>query len=105
MNLPTHLDMVMADGTVFKVPLPQIPDLGEFSLEGNWRVFHQFLACFDGTSNTSAIFYFDAHCWHLNSPADRELFWAQCQLLDSLTPSQEAIVALAGTTPAHATKH
>ena len=105
MIVPTYLTIDMVDGTSRKIPLPPIPDLAEFALQGNWRQFTQFLACFDGTSNTAAIFYYGTQCWHLNYPADRELFWRQCQFLDSLTPSQEAAVAFAGTTPAHVTKH
>lgn len=103
MNKPNPLALNLADGT--RVALPNLPDLVEFALPGNSRPFNQFLAVYDETTETAGLYYFETHIWHLHQPATRELFFAQCELLDSLTPSQEAAVAFAGTAPAHVTKH
>lgn len=91
------------DGTY--LPFPELPNFIEFALDGNCRKFSQFLAFHDDTTKTGALYYFATCVWHFHQPAERELFWQQCQLLDSLTPSQEVALALTATAMPGATQH
>lgn len=87
------------------LPLPKLPDLREFALDGNCRKFTQFLAFHDDTTKTGALYYFATCAWHLHQPAERELFWQQCQLLDALTPAEEVAFGMTGAAPSDATQH
>jgi hypothetical protein len=89
----TGFALHLGDGT--RLQLPQPPALAEFALPGNGRQFGQFLAFYDGTTQTGALYYFEARTWHLHQPTQRDLFWAQCELLDSLAPSQEVTASMA----------
>ena len=95
----TGFALHLGDGT--RLQLPQPPALAEFALPGNGRQFGQFLAFYDGTTQTGALYYFEARTWHLHQPADREMFFAQCVMLDSLAPSQEAVATVAGAVNSH----
>ena len=88
----TNFALHLGDGT--RLQLPQPPRLAEFAMAGNGRQFGQFLAFYDGTTHTGALYYFEARTWHLHQPAQRDLFWAQCELLDSLAPSREAVASV-----------
>ena len=99
----TRFALHLGDGS--RLQLPQAPDLAEFALPGNGRQFGQFLAFYDGTTQTGGLYYLEARTWHLHQPAERGLFWAQCELLDSLAPSQDvAAMLVAGNAPS-ATTH
>ena len=98
-DIPMHLPAGVC------VRLLQPPNLAEFALPGNARQFTQLMALFDGTTQTGAMYYYATETWQMQQPVERELFWAHCQLMDSLMPSQDVAAALAGTMPANTTKH
>lgn len=99
----TRFALHLGDGT--HLQLPQPPDLAEFALPGNGRQFAQFLAFYDGTTQTGALYYFEARTWHLHQPAQRDVFWTQCELLDALAPSQEVAASLAAEMTAGTRAH
>lgn len=93
----------LVDGRRIVLPIP--PALAEFALPGNSRQFGEFLAFYDGTSQTGALFYFESQVWHLQHPMPREVFWTNCELLDGLAPSREVVAAMAAAAAATGTTH
>ncbi len=91
------------DGRRLALPLP--PNLAEFGMAGNGREFGEFLAFYDGTSQTGALFYFESQVWHLQHPMPRAVFWTNCELLASLVPSRDVAAAMANKAADKATSH
>lgn len=90
----------LVDGRRITLPVP--PALAEFALPGNSRQFGEFLAFYDGTSQTGALFYFESQVWHLQHPMPRDVFWTNCELLAALAPSREVVAAMAAEAAANA---
>lgn len=84
----------LADGRVFK--MPSTPELSEFRLSGNWRLYPQSeMACFyDETTSTGAsLFTAGAGFWVIQQPITRENYWLHCELLAGATNNEKAKVA------------
>jgi hypothetical protein len=71
-----HPFMRLADGNV--VALPQAPDLAEFQLAGNFKVFPGVVALYDETTHTGATY--TGGIWYLQQPVTRAQFASHCEL-------------------------
>lgn len=87
-----HPYFQLRDGRRLLLPLP--PNLAEFNMAGNGREFGEFLAFYDGTTQTGATFYTESQVWHLQHPLAREVFWTNCELMEGLAAGRGVVTAM-----------
>lgn len=84
----------LPSGAVLALPLP--PMLQEFALPGNFRSYEAagFLAFYDETTGTGAIYYLAHATWALQQPVLRDVFWLHCDVLTRVPDAAEIVRAL-----------
>lgn len=80
-----------------RLPLPYRPNLEEFRLPGNFRVYPQQHAfpVYDGTTRTGAVYLEDEQAWRLVQPVLRYAFWEFVEAQLRLIPVRDALASAA----------
>lgn len=80
MSNTNKITIELDDGRRATLELPNLPNLAEFVLSGNWRDFGEFLTFYDPTTDTGAQFSHATAGWTLWQPVGRDDFFRMCAI-------------------------